>query len=127
LNNLFSLFERVAKRRTEQIVAIFAPTGECWSIGYPGRTFPLKDSKGLGQIYRLLQHQGQECDALDLMSSPGEAILSEAEASRDAVEDSTRGAHIGDSGEMLDGQAKQEYWRRLVELRADLEEARAEP
>ena len=107
-----------------ETVAIFAPTGEYWTIGYPGRTFSLKDSKGLGYIHRLLQHQGEEFHAIDLLRGPTEGLIPEKQSSREDLVNTSRGADIGDAGEMLDGRAKQEYRHRLVELRQDLEEAR---
>jgi len=86
---------------------ILARSGEYWTVGYEGTTFSLEDRKGLSYIQRLLQHPGEEFHALDLLSGPGASI-----------------GRAGDAGEMLDAQAKQDYKRRLIELREELEERR---
>jgi tetratricopeptide (TPR) repeat protein len=106
------------------IVAIFAPTGEYWVIGYPGHTFSLKGSKGLSYIHRLLQRPGEEFHALDLLGSPGVGQIPENETMSGEWTKTFRVAGVGDSGEMLDGRAKHEYQRKLIELRQDLEDAR---
>jgi predicted ATPase len=87
--------------------ATLVRSGEYWTIGYEGTTFSLKDIKGLSYIQRLLQHPGEEFHALDLLSGAGASI-----------------GRAGDAGEMLDAQAKQDYKRRLIELREELEERR---
>ena len=92
-----------------RIVAIFATTGEFWTIGYPGRTFSLKDSKGLGYIHRLLEHQGVEFHALDLLRGPADVLPLEKQSSREDLANTTRLADVGDSGAMLDERAKREY------------------
>ena len=103
---------------------IFARNGEFWTISYGGASFSLKDIKGLAYLCFLLQHPDEEFHALDLIRGPG------AEATDgSAVEASSTGSglsigRLGDAGEMLDAQAKQEYRRRLGELRADLAELR---
>ena len=101
----------------------FAVRGDYWSLGYGGPTFPLKDLKGLGYIQRLLQHPGEEFHSLDLLSGTthhaesGPLTLERTEGT-DAV------GGLGDSGEMLDAQAKQEYKSQLRELNQELEEER---
>jgi hypothetical protein len=108
-----------------QIVAILAPAGEYWTIGYPGRTFPLKDYKGLTYVHRLLQHPGEEFHALDLLRGGVASPTPEGESLSGDWSGLTRLADLGDAGEMLDAQAKQEYKRRLIELREDLDQALA--
>ena len=104
---------------------IFARSGEYWTVSYSGTTFSLKDVKGLSYIQRLLQHPGEEFHALDLLSGPGTVASTE-----DANIDSTSlpgGVSIGrpgDAGEMLDAPAKQDYKRRLLDLREELEDLR---
>ena len=106
---------------------IFAVNGEYWTLGYSGTTFPLKDVKGLSYIRRLLQHPNEEFHALDLLGALGAVTTFESarvekhESSLDVGVTFRRGL-TGDSGEMLDAQAKQEYQRRLHELREELED-----
>jgi tetratricopeptide (TPR) repeat protein len=98
--------------------------GEYWTIEYAGKTFSLKASKGLAYIHRLIQHPGEEFHSLDLLSGPGTPFIPESATAKTASTDSSLTVgHLGDAGEMLDGKAKQDYKRRLVELREQLEDA----
>jgi hypothetical protein len=101
----------------------FAVRGDYWSLGYGGPSFPLKDVKGLSYIQRLLQHPGQEFHSLDLLSGPGSMNLAENELRTSVqIEGTDSVGGLGDSGEMLDAQAKQEYKRKLRDLNEDLED-----
>ena len=103
---------------------VFAANGDYWTIGPLGATFSIKASKGLAYIHRLLQHPREEFHVLDLMSGPGAAIVPENSYLETASTDSNLSVgRLGDAGEMLDGKAKQDYKRRLVELRGQLEDA----
>jgi predicted ATPase len=98
--------------------AVFARSGEFWTVGYAGATSSLRDIKGLTYIQRLLRHPGDEFHALDVLSDPNRDTSSD---NRDAASlighpsVSIRG--LGDAGVMLDEQAKREYKCRLAELR----------
>jgi hypothetical protein len=107
--------------RTAAAVSVFALNGEYWTIEYAGKTCSLKASKGLAYIYRLIQHPGEEFHALDLVGGPGTEFIPES-ATAETSSSLTVG-HLGDAGEMLDGRAKQDYKRRLTELREQLEDA----
>jgi len=103
------------------VTALLARTGEFWTIGYSGKTFSLKDLKGLSYIQRLLQHPGEEFHALDLLSGPTSVSSANREdQSSPIIEGTHRVGALGDAGEALDRQAKQEYRRRLVELEETL-------
>jgi len=111
--------ERPAER-----LAIFARSGEYWTLGYSASPFSLKDIKGLSYIQRLLQHPEEELPALYLLSegaAPGEGTDPERVASL-LGDDALSVGGPGDAGEMLDPQAKREYRRRLAELEEELEE-----
>ncbi|MFZ1122464.1 MAG: AAA family ATPase, partial [Candidatus Binataceae bacterium] len=112
---------------------VFRKEGEYWTVGYGGKAFRLKDTKGLGYLAHLLRHPGAEFHVLDLMGG----IASQREEDETSPsghglprrdEDLEKaGIHItrlGDAGEMLDEQAKVAYKRRLSELREELEEAK---
>src|ERR1700731_465666 len=45
---------------------VFRKEGEYWTVGHGGKTFRLKDSKGLGDPAHLLRHPGVEFHVLDL-------------------------------------------------------------
>jgi tetratricopeptide (TPR) repeat protein len=112
---------------------VFHKEGEYWTVGYGGKSFRLKDTKGLGYLAHLLRHPATEFHVLDLVrgiagqrdedetSQSGRGLPRGDEALEKA------GIHIaglGDAGEMLDEQAKAAYRRRLSELREELEEAK---
>ena len=103
----------------------FATRGEYWTLGYGGTNFPLKDFKGLGYIQRLLQHPGEEFHSLDLLRGPGSITPAETERGTAAqIEGTDSVGGLGDSGEMLDARAKQEYKRKLLELNEEQEDQR---
>ncbi len=107
--------------------ARFACNGEYWTIGYADLAFTFRDVKGLSYIQRLLQHPGEEFHALDLVGGLGASVDGErveTHASSLPAGVSMRRGFSGDSGEMLDPQAKQEYRRRLVDLNREMEDSR---
>ena len=112
---------------------IFRKEGEYWTVGYGGKAFRLKDTKGLGYLAHLLRHPGAEFHVLDLVG--GIASQREEDETSQSVQGLPRGdedlekagihiTSLGDAGEMLDEQAKVAYRRRLSELREELEEAK---
>ena len=114
---------------------IFRKEGEYWTVGYGGKAFRLKDTKGLGYLAHLLRHPGVEFHVLDLFGGIASrrddddagAADRGLERGDEALEKA--GIHVaglGDAGEMLDQQAKAEYRRRLGELREELDEAKAQ-
>jgi TolB-like protein/tetratricopeptide (TPR) repeat protein len=105
--------------------AIFACSGEYWTVGYSGTTSSLKDIKGLSYIQRLLRHPGEKFHALDLLNEPGTAAnldLAAGDLGSLIKDGSVSVGGLGDAGEMLDTQAKQNYKRRLLELKEELAE-----
>jgi hypothetical protein len=46
--------------------AIFRKEGEFWTVGYGGKLYRLKDTKGLGYLAHLLRHPAIEFHVLDL-------------------------------------------------------------
>ena len=77
--------------------------GDVWTITHGAEVTRLKDMKGVAYLAELLAHPGQEFHALDL---GGAGDL-----------------RTGDSGEMLDGEARRAYTARIRDLREELEEA----
>ena len=94
--------------------AIFRKEGEFWTVGFGGKAFRLKDTKGLGYLAHLLRHPAAEVHVLDLAGGiAGERDEETGQSARGLPrrdEDLEKaGIHItslGDAGEMLDEQAK---------------------
>jgi hypothetical protein len=118
-------------RRTQK--GVFRNEGEYWTVGYGGKAFRLKETKGLGYLAHLLRHPGAEFHVLDLLG--GIASQREEDETGPSVQGLPRGdeelekagihiTSLGDAGKMLDEQAKATYRRRLSELREELEEAK---
>ena len=103
---------------------ILFQTGEYWTVGYGDARFSLKDVKGLSYIHRLLQHPGEEFHALDLLDRPGPGAAVRADEASLLRETGVGIGGLGDAGEMLDSRAKQEYKRRLLDLREKLSDLR---
>ena len=95
----------------------FARAGEYWDISYEGRTFWLKDSKGLGYLSTLLAEPGREFHALQLAAGPG------ARPEGKPAEVAARAE--GDLGVVLDARAIEDFRRRIAELESDAAEARS--
>jgi len=99
---------------------VFRREGEVWSIRFQQDAFRLKDSKGLGYLGQLLRSPGREFLALELMTGElGSVSAGDDRNGRDA------GLHrsSGETGPILDPQAKRAYRARLEELQEELREA----
>jgi tetratricopeptide (TPR) repeat protein len=100
----------------------FASCGDSWTLGYGDTTFSLRDVKGLSYIHRLIRHPGEEFHSLDLMSDRESMSPSQIDCGTSLRIEG--GGGLGDSGPMLDAQAKQGYKRKLRELNEELEDRR---
>ncbi len=87
---------------------LFRRDGEVWRVRYEGREAVIRHVKGLGVLARLLAEPGREFHVRDLAA---------------AADPSAAVAMSGDTGEVLDARARQEYKRRLDELDAEIDEA----
>jgi tetratricopeptide (TPR) repeat protein len=112
---------------------VFRKEGEYWALGYGGKAFRLKETKGLGYLAHLLRHPAVEFHVLDLVGGiasrqEGDKTTQSIQGLPQRAEDLEKaGIHVttlGDAGEMLDEQAKAAYRRRLSELREELDEAK---
>src|ERR1700734_1330497 len=107
---------------------VFRKEGEYWTVGYRGKSFRLKDTKGLGYLAHLVRHPSAEFHVLDLAGGIGSQRDDDETSLPRGEEDLEKaGIHVsslGDAGEMLDDQAKATYRRRLSELHEELEEAK---
>jgi hypothetical protein len=80
----------------------FRKKGNFWEICYAGRDALLKNTKGMGDLAKLLAHPGVEFNVVDLLGVP-------------------RAAAVPD--EVLDPQARDDLARRAAELRDEIEDA----
>jgi len=112
---------------------VFRKEGEYWTISYGGKSFRLKDSKGLGYLAHLLRHPSAEFHVLDLAggiagrhddNETGESARGLPRGDGDLEKAGIHIGSLGDAGEMLDEQAKAAYRRRLSDLREEMEEAK---
>jgi len=78
--------------------------GDYWSVRCEGRVFRVKDGKGIAMLARLVERPGHEFHVLDVVGADG------------AID-------RGDSGELLDPQARSQYRARVSALRETIEEA----
>jgi DNA polymerase III delta prime subunit len=102
------------------VEARFAREGEFWTLAYGGKTLRLRDVKGLRHIASLLAAPGTDVHVLELVAAADGSPSGGAQP----VGDGLRGARPADLGPLLDRRAKDEYRRRLEDLRSDLDEAR---
>jgi AAA ATPase domain len=112
---------------------VFRKEREFWTVGYGGKSFRLKDSKGLGYLAHLLRHPAAEFHVLDLaggIAGHGDDDDTSQSAHglprrpEDLEKAGIKIGNLGDAGEMLDDQAKAAYRRRLSDLREELDEAK---
>jgi len=94
--------------------------GDYWSLSFEGHTVALRDLKGLHYLGRLLAHPGREFHVLDLVAGG----VAPPANSPGASDPELTSSGWGDSGLLLDAQAKTAYRRRLVEMDEDIEDAR---
>lgn len=83
----------------------FHRAGELWQVSFKGTATVVRHVKGMTDLAVLLARPGQEVHALDLVGAPG------------------RGAPEGDTGPVLDEQARASYKRRLEELEEEIDGA----
>jgi uncharacterized membrane protein len=109
-------------------IGVFRKEGEFWTVGYGGKSFRLKDTKGVGYVAHLLRHPTVEFHVLDLAGGiAGQGDDDETSQSAQGLPGGPEalekaGIHIGslgDAGEMLDDQARAAYRQRLSELREE--------
>ena len=86
----------------------FRREGDYWSVDFEGRTVHVRDLKGMRHLAQLLAHPGREFHVLDLIGAETGPPMA-----------------LGNAGELLDDRAKTAYRRRLAEIEADIEQARA--
>jgi hypothetical protein len=86
--------------------AVFRRAGDVWEVGLAGRAGHVKDGKGMRDLGVLLTRPRQAVAAVDLVA-PGPM------------------PQEGDTGELVDAQARAAYRRRLRELEEEVDDAAA--
>jgi hypothetical protein len=111
----------------EPLAAAMHREGEVWRFDYGGRVIHVRDSKGMRILAVLLSAPGVEIAAVDVEARAGEhgdgALTASSSVAADAglgVQASADTALVG-----LDATAKDEYRRRLEDLREEIEQAEA--
>ncbi len=104
---------------------VFRREGEYWSIAYGPDAVRLRDTKGLRYLAELLALPGRDVTALSLVTA-----VAGAEPSHQAdlmaplaASEGLTSTGMGDTGVLLDAQAKSAYRNRLTVLREELDEA----
>lgn len=100
---------------------VFRREGDYWAVSHEGRSFRLKDTKGLRYLAELLYYPDQGFRALDLAAINGERAV--AGARSPGNEEASLSKDLGDAGPLLDAQAKAKYRQRLGDLRDERDEA----
>lgn len=117
------------KSKTESFTGnVFQKTGQFWTISYEGRTFQLKDSKGLQYLAFLLAHPGKEIHAQRLLAevegnASGQGDIA-GTRERQFLDDGLNVSSFDEAGPLLDDQARRAYKQRLNDLAEELKEAR---
>ena len=113
--------ERAPVRKNPDGSGIFRREGELWVVAHRGKTFRLKDAKGIAYIAFLLAHPGKRIHVHELIArvdgvaAPGLTVVPgppELYPTND----------LGDAGEALDRHARADYRHRLRELAEELAE-----
>ncbi len=94
--------------------------GDYWTLSFEDHTVALSNLKGLHYLARLLAHPGREFHVLDLVAGG----VTRAETPPGTSDPEVKSSGWGDSGVLLDAQAKDAYRRRLAEIDEDIEDAR---
>jgi len=97
---------------------IFRREGDFWTLSWQGKVTRIKDAKGLHYIAFLLGSPGRQILARELAAS-GTATGNH----RAALDRGSTIADLGDAGVMLDAKAREQYRRRIAQLREELTEA----
>lgn len=102
--------------RGENPVACLTQDGRWWIASCAGTSVRLRDSKGLRYLAVLVAAPGTERHAFDLVDRV-DGVGTEGQPDRRV---------LGDAGELIDGQARTAYRRRVEALRTDIEDALAD-
>lgn len=80
-------------------------SGDTWQVRFDGRSFAVRDTRGMQLLARLVERPGTEVHVLALSGDDAQELVEES------------------AGDVLDAPAREAYRRRLVELEVALDEA----
>lgn len=107
---------------------VFMREGDYWTISFHGKVVRLRHTRGLAYMAQLLQYPGRQFHAADLVATAeglNGASIGQTATRAGTGDLQNGGPHGGDSGPVLDTDAKAAYKRRIRELRHELEEAKS--
>jgi hypothetical protein len=106
---------------------VFRREGDYWTLVFEGKVSRFKDKRGLQYIQYLLANPFKQVHSLDLAAGLGaRSPDASARGSLDSgAGEGLRQGRLGDLGAALDAKARNDYKRRLAELREELEQAEA--
>ncbi len=118
---------RTAARTTASTAAnsMFKREGD-WLITHDGQTFRMRGIKGLAYIAHLLGRPGERVHVIDMVQAIEGGAATEKIAGLAEIEGMKVQRGLGDAGQPLDPQAREEYRRRRDELRVELEDAQGQ-
>jgi hypothetical protein len=99
--------------------------GEFWSFEFEGEVIHLRDSKGLRDIFHLLQHPGKTVSALELMDARDLRYLACRPRHLDARTLEADGLRVWRPSDIVrsDARAIREYAERVGELQREIDDA----
>jgi hypothetical protein len=103
-------------------IAIFRRQGEYFAISFEGRSFQIKDTKGMRYLASLLALPGREIHVLDMVA--GVSGIHPTTRGTAGFETSSPAAGE-DAGPVLDRPAREAYAHRLIDLEEEIAEAEA--
>ncbi len=123
--------ERVEAQRHRSVApsnvsSSFRREGDFWNITHAGKTLRIRNIKGLAYLAHLLGHPGERVNVIDLVQAIEGVAANSSGANLARLQGLQVQRGLGDAGEVLDPQARDQYRRRRDELRAELEDAEAQ-
>jgi tetratricopeptide (TPR) repeat protein len=98
--------------------AVFRREGDYWTMSWQGNVVRLRDAKGLYYIAQLLADPGRQvlaCELATAQTTSGTRCPS--------IDRCGTATDLGDAGPVLDAKAREQYRRRIGEVREELGEA----
>lgn len=106
------------QQATTMPAAIFRREGDYWTVSWQDRVFRLKDAKGFRYLAWLLANPGHQVLAREL------ALVSAApDKGSPSLDSNGTAATLGDAGDLLDRNAREQYRKRIADLREEVAEA----
>ena len=107
----------------ERTTAVFRHEGEYWTMTFAGHTVRVREAKGFHHVALLLRHPGEPLHVTEIVQVGTHGAVPREARSATSDDALAVSRDLGDAGAILDARARQEYRRRLAELRMELEQA----